>query len=102
MGFGFDENDIFVGKDVPTIKYDYFENKERVYHPDIYVKSQNLLVEVKSDYTFCSEKEKNLAKWKAAFSSEYNFEIYIYGRKGELLEFVKDFKYFFRTDMADE
>jgi hypothetical protein len=49
----------------PTIKY-YLENKKKVYFSDFYIKSKNLIIEIKSDYTYNLQLEKNLAKQKAS------------------------------------
>lgn len=55
----FDESDIFVDRtEVPEVWYDLNDQRKR-YYTDIYIKSQNRCIEVKSDYTF--EKEKELS-----------------------------------------
>ncbi len=63
--------DVLVGKDVPRINFD--GNKSGKYHPDIFVKSLNLIIEVKSDYTYEQEirKTKGL-KQAATISQGYN------------------------------
>lgn len=43
------------------IKY-IFNEKEYKYFPDYYINALNLLIEIKSDYTFEVQKEKNIAK----------------------------------------
>lgn len=53
--YGVKEDQIVVGKDVPIIKYTDPENegkKKRLHFPDIYIKNENHLVEVKSPFTF--------------------------------------------------
>ena len=50
-----------------------FENKQRRYHPDFYIKNLNLIVEIKSTYTYKYDIEKNEAKRKAALENGYNF-----------------------------
>jgi hypothetical protein len=50
-----------------------FENKQRRYHPDFYIKNLNLIVEIKSTYTYNYDIEKNEAKRKAALENDYNF-----------------------------
>jgi hypothetical protein len=53
---GHPEDDIVVGKGVPEIAYwDTVSGtapRRRTYHPDIFILSQNLLLEVKSIWTF--------------------------------------------------
>lgn len=78
---GIAEEDIVVGcKNVPRIKYMY-QDKEHVYYPDIYVKSENLLIEVKSMYTYHRDRDKNICKFQKS-SKEYNFELWVYDGKG--------------------
>jgi hypothetical protein len=75
---GIEEDDLRVGPDeVPFIEYQ-FNNKNRFYFPDIYVKSKNLIVEVKSTYTFQTEGKKNNAKMKAAFNAGYDLCVLVF------------------------
>jgi hypothetical protein len=70
---GISESDIIVDhQKIPRIKYN-FENKERIYFPDIYVKSKNLIIEVKSIYTYNSNLEMNLAKELATKENGFEF-----------------------------
>ena len=50
-------------KNIPKIKY--FDNTDRYYFPDIYIPGDNLIIEVKSEYTYNSQISRNLLK-KAA------------------------------------
>lgn len=85
---GINEENIVVGsKNVPRVKYS-FEGKNRYYFPDIFIANKNRLIEVKSDYTYRKDKEKNLAKWAAASKTGYKFEVYIYNTKKNLLVFM--------------
>jgi len=59
------------------------EDKRRRYYPDIYIKSQNKIIEVKSDYTFHKDYEKNLAKAQGVLALDYDFEFRIYDAKGD-------------------
>lgn len=72
--FGFSVDDIFVGKDVPRIEYS--GNKSGVYYPDIFVKSLNLVIEVKSEFTLFGKDEsvfiKNCNKQQSVIDSGYN------------------------------
>ena len=54
------KNNIKVTK--PTYILYFFNNKEYKYFPDYYIESLNLLIEIKSDYIFEIQKEKNIAK----------------------------------------
>lgn len=50
-----------------------YENKNHKYHPDFYNKDNNLIVEIKSDYTYNKEIDKNLKKKKSCIEQGYNF-----------------------------
>ena len=78
------EEDICVGMDVPSVKY--FHEVSRTYHPDIYISSENLLIEVKSTWTFELHRELNMKKFQAAVMAGYKFEMWIYNKKEECLE----------------
>jgi len=51
----------------------YFEGEDRKYFPDFFIKNENLIIEIKSTYTYEYDLEKNLAKRKAAISNGFNF-----------------------------
>lgn len=59
-------------KKYKSIKYT-FQEKERVYFPDFYQETLNLIIEIKSHYTYEKELEKNLAKQKACIEQGYKF-----------------------------
>lgn len=64
-----------------TIKY-FFDNKAKVYYPDFYLKSLNLIIEIKSNYIYEKDLQKNLAKQKSCLDQGYNF-IFIIDKKYE-------------------
>jgi hypothetical protein len=73
-----------------AIKY-LFDNEERIYYPDFWIKTKNLLVEVKSSYTWNADKVRNIAKLQAAKNSGYSVKLIIWDkRKQQPLE-IKDF-----------
>lgn len=61
-------------KDMPEIFYE-FEGKRRRYYPDIFIPKENLIIEVKSDYTLNKEWEKNQAKFDATKNLGFNFKL---------------------------
>lgn len=74
----YSENDLKIGSfETPKIKYEY-NGQIKVYFPDIYIISENKIIEVKSPWTFSIDEEKNLAKEKAAISQGFLFEFKIY------------------------
>jgi hypothetical protein len=56
--------------------YEY-EGETHRYYPDIYIKSENKVIEVKSTYTFNKEKEKNLLKRDSVINKNINFKFII-------------------------
>lgn len=59
---------------VPTIPY-IFEGEEHLYFPDIFIPKENLVIEVKSDYTLNINYEKNQAKFSAVKSQGFDFQL---------------------------
>lgn len=57
-----------------------YENKNKYYHPDFYYKHLNLIIEIKSNYTYNKELNKNLSKRKSCIEKGYKF-IFIIDKK---------------------
>ena len=68
-------NDIakFTGK----ITYVTPNGKQHRYYPDIYIISENKVIEVKSEYTMSKNIEVNLLKMKATLDKRIGFEFKI-------------------------
>jgi hypothetical protein len=81
----FSEDDLYFGKDIPRIRYNY-KNKDHIYFPDIYIKSIDTIVEVKSNYTYNIDLEKNYAKFNSTLIC-YNLKVMIYDNKLNLRYF---------------
>lgn len=77
------EDDLIL-QGIPTIWYNDRKNR---YYPDIYVLSKNLMIEVKSTWTYSRDQEKNNLKKQACLDQGYNFEFWICSNK-ELLYIV--------------
>jgi hypothetical protein len=74
---GYTEDDILYRKiDMPKIMY-VFEDKEKRYYPDFYIKSENLIVEVKCTYTYEVEKDKNDIKFSSTKDLGYKHRLMI-------------------------
>lgn len=74
---GFLEGDFeFDRKKHPAIWYFYL-GKRRRYFPDFYIPRMKQFFEVKSNYTFTSEKSQNLAKRQACIDAGYHFNFLI-------------------------
>lgn len=82
------EDDIITDDiNIPEIWYIGLDNKSHRYYPDIYIKSENKLIEVKSTWTYDMEKETNLLKQKASTDYGYKHEIWIID-KGKLIQTI--------------
>jgi hypothetical protein len=51
----------------------------------MYIPSLNLIVEVKSDYTYKVSRRQNQAKKRACLKAGYKFDLYVMDSKGERL-----------------
>lgn len=72
--FALGKEDIISGKsDIPVIKYD----DNRMYFPDFYLPNYNLLIEVKSEYTYNLHKETVHKKCQASIDSGYSIVLLI-------------------------
>lgn len=77
----YDESDIIVeikniNTEIGRLTYLY-ENKYHTYIPDIYIKSTNTIIEVKSDWTYNLNVEKNELKKISCINNGFNFEFMI-------------------------
>ena len=78
-----DEEKILVGcKNVPVIWYETNDCKKHRYYVDIFIPSQNLCIEVKSDWTYNIKSNNVELKQQAAKEFGYNYEIWIYDKNG--------------------
>lgn len=77
----YSDSDIVMGKSlVPKINYE-FNNTNKVYYPDIYIPKENKIIEVKSDWTFNVQKDRNILKAIACSKLKYKYEFWIYDNK---------------------
>ena len=84
----YDEEDIKVGRSlVPTITY-HIDDVKHVYFPDFYIKSENKIIEVKSEWTLQLYRAHIEEKAKATIHSGYKFEIWVYDRNKKKLDTI--------------
>jgi hypothetical protein len=69
---------------IPRINYNY-NGENKIYFPDIYLPDINLIIEVKSDWIYNLELEKNKMKEKATIEAGYLYEIWKFDNKGNKL-----------------
>lgn len=75
------EDEIIVDDTIPTIDYIDDDGKKRKYYPDIYIKDTDLIIEVKSIYTFNLEPRLNYLKFKAVNNAGYNLKMMMFDKK---------------------
>ena len=85
----YDENDLIINPS-QILKIFYVENnKKHRYYPDIFIPEENLILEVKSQWTYNSQRKwynTNLLKKQACLDAGYNFKFMIFDGKGNLLD----------------
>ena len=84
------EDQIIIGvENVPIIVWNDINDKSHNHFPDIYIKTQNRLVEVKSSWTAKLHENDIFLKLEYAKKQGYNYEIWVYNGKGEKVECYK-------------
>jgi len=82
-----EENDIITGcENVPEIWYKDENNKLHRHYVDIFISTQNRCIEVKSTWTATKNKHNIFLKQESAKEKGYNYEIWIYNSKGNIVE----------------
>jgi hypothetical protein len=71
---GFLLSDLSFGKDVPRVKHSCLSG---VYRPDIFINKLNLIIEVKSDYTFIKDINMGCIKHKSSFDNGFNHVYFV-------------------------
>lgn len=74
----------------PSVEY-ILESSEtnHTYHSDFFIKKLNLIIEIKSNYTYNSDLDKNLMKEKYCLLNGYNFIFVIDKDYSKLNEYIK-------------
>jgi hypothetical protein len=81
------EEDIVNGcSNVPEIWYEDESGKKHRHYVDIFIPSQNRMVEVKSTWTAEKKKDNIFLKQEAGKQLGYLYEIWVYNEKGEKVE----------------
>lgn len=81
------EIDIVTGaKNVPIIWYSDESGKKHCHYVDIFIPSQNRMIEVKSTWTAEKKKDNIFLKQEAGKKLGYLYEIWVYNKKGEIVE----------------
>ena len=77
----YEEEDIVIGRSsIPTIEY-HINDVKHVYFPDLFIKSENKIIEVKSEWTIQLRRGNVQEKALATLKAGYKYEIWIYSDK---------------------
>ena len=77
----YEEDDICIGRaNIPSIDY-HIDDKKHVYFPDFYIKSENKIIEVKSEWTIQLKRGNIEEKALATIKEGYKYEIWVYSDK---------------------
>lgn len=88
----YEEDDLFISyyeikEEIGILNY-LMDDIDRIYIPDIYIKSENKIIEVKSEYTYNIEIDKNRLKREACIEIGLNFEFWIIDKSGKIIEVI--------------
>jgi hypothetical protein len=81
-----DEHDIYTENLQNFVYRKPDENFDRTYTPDIYIKSQNRYIEVKSTYTITQDTDNIFRKQTTVKNNGIRCEIWVIDRKGNIIE----------------
>ena len=77
----YEEEDICIGRaNIPSVDY-LVDSKKHVYFPDFYIKSENKIIEVKSEWTIQLKRGNVEEKALATIKAGYKYEIWVYSDK---------------------
>jgi predicted AAA+ superfamily ATPase len=83
----YSEDQIVLTKEhIPTFKYQR-DGINHTYFPDVYIPHENLIIEVKSKYTFNLHKEVNILKMNSVKASGYLFKFMMFDKNLQLINF---------------
>lgn len=77
----YEEDSSLIGRsNIPTIDY-YINDIKHVYFPDFHIKSENKVIEIKSEWTIQLKQGNVEDKGLATIKSGYKYEIWVYNDK---------------------
>jgi hypothetical protein len=86
----YNESEILTDRiNIPRIEYEY-NQKKHYYFPDIYIPSDNMIIEVKSDWIYKKQGDIVNIKGNKCKLDGYNYELWIFNNKGERIETIPE------------
>jgi hypothetical protein len=86
------EEDIVISFDIPFEFFYFLDGAEHRYYPDIFLKSKNKIIEVKSTYTVTQNIQKNIEKQHSVLNEGIGYEVWVVDGDGAILEKITDYK----------
>ena len=87
----YNEKEIVYNKlEIPKIPYVGLDFKNHTYYPDFYIPKDNLIIEVKSDWTLNVSIITNFLKEESTIKNGYNFKFMVFDKHKELININKD------------
>jgi hypothetical protein len=83
----YEENDI-ENDMLPIFHYKKQDGTDHTYLPDIFIKSHNKFIEVKSTYTITQDHDTILLKQQSVKNAGFDCEIWVYNNSGEKIEIL--------------
>ena len=71
------------------ILYNTTDGKKHYYYPDFYIKELNLIIEIKSNYTYEKDLEVNILKQQATINNGFDYIFIIDKKYDEFLNKIK-------------
>jgi hypothetical protein len=98
------EEQLCFGKDIPTFSYKE-DGINRIYYPDCYIPEQNMLIEVKSNFTFFTQFSKNIRKFISVIEKGYSIRLIVYDDRnlsnGDILKKIIDITFYTTHEIDD-
>jgi hypothetical protein len=80
------ESELLLEDDVKTFSYQDSDEKYRMYFPDMEIKDEKQIIEVKSIFTFNSNPERNILKFMAVADSGYYMQVIMFATKNKVCD----------------
>jgi hypothetical protein len=75
---------------IPSIPYTDPEGLTRFYHPDIYIPTDNLIIEVKSWWTLRENYEINRLKQQAVLAAGFRFQFWVKDNRARIFDIIEE------------
>lgn len=85
-----EEDIITIRNNIPKILYTDFDGSQRKYCPDMWIPKENLLVEVKSNFTYQKHQQNIKSKKSGVIQSGFKFKLLVFNDNGSLNQTINE------------